>query len=104
MKKPADSTDPQTHTYVTRAEFIALVQTIGVVLAGAELAHRRAGYADGSVSVQLERVERAAGLPSTERAVLKQIIKAFDSALNGHFARERRRAADAAVDARAFNF
>lgn len=81
-------------TYVTRAELDALIRVVGVALASAQLAHARAGYADGTVDAQLALAERAPDLGAHERAALEAIIKAFSGAIDQHYATERRRAHD----------
>ena len=84
---------PESPTYVTRDEFDALVNTVGVVLAGAELAHRRAGYVDGTVDFQLARAEQEMK-GSTERALLARIAKSFERAISAQRHAEIRRAAE----------
>ena len=99
MKNVAESP-----TYVTREELDALTRVFGIALARVHLAHSRTGYADGNIATQLEIAERYPSLPTPERAAFKSIIKAFEQAMEQHHAAERRRAADAAVSAKAFNF
>ena len=103
MKK-SESPSAESPTYVTRDELYALTKVVGITLARVELARGRSGFADGNVGTQLEIAERSPTLPAAERAALKRIMKAFDAALDQHHAAERRRAAEAAPGARAFNF
>jgi hypothetical protein len=85
MKKSVSEPSP---TYVTREELDALVRVIGLALAGVELAHNRASYADGTIATQLERIECE---DAAERAALKKIAKAFDARIEANRAAEHRR-------------
>ena len=89
MKK-ADDESP---TFVTHAELDALINAVGVALAGAELAHRRSGYADGSVDVQLGRAEQQVS-SATERAMLARIAKSFNRAIDTQRKAEQARERD----------
>jgi hypothetical protein len=87
MKKSMPVSKPSP-TYVTHEELDALVRTVGVVLAAAELAHRRAGFADGDIAYQLESIVSE---DAAERAALKKITRAFDARIEANRAAEHRR-------------
>lgn len=94
MKKSDSPVSKPSPTYVTREELDALTKVVGIALARVELAHQRAGYADGTISHQLARAERAADPSAAEHAALKAIIKAFDRTIDQHRAVEQRRERD----------
>lgn len=80
--------EPQSVSPVTRAEFNALTKrvhalttTVGAALAKVELARRRDGFADGTISYQLRHYAPDSLTPG-ELAVLKQVVKAFDATMD----------------------
>lgn len=81
--------DDDSPTFVTRAEVDAIVNAVGVALASAELAHSRAGYADGTIATQLERAKRE--MTGAESTVLARIAKSFDRAISAQRRAEQRR-------------
>jgi hypothetical protein len=76
---------------VTREEIDAVIRVVGTVLALTERAHDRQGYADGKISHQLEYAERHE-MPTLERSTLKQIVQAFEAAMNDANSADQRRA------------
>lgn len=84
MKNDPKSDSP---TYVTREELDALVRVIGLALASVELAHNRAGFADGKIASQLGDIECQ---DAAERAALKKITRAFDTRIEAHRVAEQR--------------
>lgn len=94
---------PESTSPVTRAEFNALAKrvhalttTLGAALAKVQAAHERDGFADGSISHQL-RHYAPDSLTSSELAVLKQIVKAFDAEMEAQRRQSERQGRQRAI-------